>query len=116
MAIGRAIVCKPKFFMFDEPLANLDAALRLDMRIEIGKLHKSLGATMVCVPHDQVKDMTLAEFSGIETLVDVALKDGTRILCSMAEDRVFDPGQTIRLAFDPARAHLFAQDPTAKAA
>ncbi len=219
VAIGRAIVRKPEVFLFDEPLSNLDAALRLDMRIEIGKLHKSLGATMVYVTHDQVEAMTLAdkivvlkdgyvqqvgapmdlyhrpenlfvagfigapsmnflpvdivsrdadsahvqsslvtqfaapvwregigasgaatlgirpqdlhpvdsggiltgnvtlaERLGIETVVDVALSDGTRILCSMAEDRVFEPGQEIHLDFDPARAHLFAQDPQAKAA
>ncbi|MEM1237833.1 MAG: sn-glycerol-3-phosphate ABC transporter ATP-binding protein UgpC [Pseudomonadota bacterium] len=216
VAIGRAIVRQPEVFLFDEPLSNLDAALRLDMRIEIGKLHKSLGATMVYVTHDQVEAMTLAdkivvlkdgyvqqvgapmelyhrpenlfvagfigapsmnfldvdvlgrdgdsakvssslvaEFAapawregipssgratlgirpqdlhtvesggilqgtvtlaerlGIETVVDVALKDGTRILCSMAEDRVFEPGQAIHLDFDPARAHLFATETSA---
>ncbi|MEL6690902.1 MAG: sn-glycerol-3-phosphate ABC transporter ATP-binding protein UgpC [Pseudomonadota bacterium] len=219
VAIGRAIVRQPEVFLFDEPLSNLDAALRLDMRIEIGKLHKSLGATMVYVTHDQVEAMTLAdkivvlkdgyvqqvgapmelyhrpenlfvagfigapsmnfldvdvldrdrdsakvgstlvsEFAapawregipasgratlgirpqdlqpvdsggilqgtvtlaerlGIETVVDVALKDGTRILCSMAEDRVFEPGQAISLDFASERAHLFAPDPSAKAA
>ncbi len=61
VAIGRAIVREPKVFLFDEPLSNLDAALRLDMRMEIGKLHKSLGATMVYVTHDQVEAMTLAD-------------------------------------------------------
>jgi multiple sugar transport system ATP-binding protein len=220
VAIGRAIVRKPEVFLFDEPLSNLDAALRLDMRIEIGKLHKSLGATMVYVTHDQVEAMTLAdkivvlkdgyvqqmgapmdlyhrpenlfvagfigapsmnfldvdvisragetarvrsdlvaEFAapawreglpstgrailgvrpqdlhpvdtggilqgnvtlaerlGIETVVDVALKDGTRVLCSLAEDRVFEPGQPIRLDFDHSKAHLFArEDSQAKAA
>ncbi|MEM8728687.1 MAG: sn-glycerol-3-phosphate ABC transporter ATP-binding protein UgpC [Pseudomonadota bacterium] len=213
VAIGRAIVRKPEVFLFDEPLSNLDAALRLDMRIEIGKLHKSLDATMVYVTHDQVEAMTLAdkivvlkdgyvqqvgapmelyhrpeslfvagfigapsmnfltvtvsdrdhtsarvgsdlvadfaapawrpgvpssgpailgvrpqdlhpvdsggiltgtvtlaERLGIETVVDVALKDGTRILCSLAEDRVFEPGQTIHLDFDPSHAHLFAPE------
>ncbi|KIC47220.1 ABC transporter ATP-binding protein [Ruegeria sp. ANG-S4] len=214
VAIGRAIVRKPEVFLFDEPLSNLDAALRLDMRIEIGKLHKSLDATMVYVTHDQVEAMTLAdkivvlkdgyvqqvgapmelyhrpenlfvagfigapsmnfldvevvgkdgdsakvrsdlvaEFAapawregvpasgratlgirpqdlrpvdsggvlsgnvtlaerlGIETVVDVALKDGTRVLCSLAEDRVFEPGQSIALDFDNDRAHLFAPEP-----
>ena len=215
VAIGRAIVRKPEVFLFDEPLSNLDAALRLDMRMEIGKLHKSLSATMVYVTHDQVEAMTLAdkivvlkdgyvqqmgapmdlyhrpenlfvagfigapsmnflnvdlvarngdrakvrsdlvaEFAasawregipsaghatlgirpqdlrpvetggilhgnvtlserlGIETVVDIALKDGTRILCSLAEDRVFEPGQAISLDFDPDRAHLFALEDT----
>ncbi len=69
VAIGRAIVRKPQVFLFDEPLSNLDAALRMDMRMEIGKLHKALGATMVYVTHDQVEAMTLADKI-------VVLKDG----------------------------------------
>ena len=69
VAIGRAIVRKPKVFLFDEPLSNLDAALRMDMRMEIGKLHQQLGATMVYVTHDQVEAMTLADKI-------VVLKDG----------------------------------------
>ena len=211
VAIGRAIVRQPEVFLFDEPLSNLDAALRLDMRIEIGKLHKSLNATMVYVTHDQVEAMTLAdkivvlkdgyvqqvgspmelyhkpdnlfvagfigapsmnflnvdmvskegqvarirsnlveEFAapawradvpssgnatlgirpqdlrpvdsggvlhgnvtlaerlGTETVIDVALKDGSRILASLGEDRVFEPGEAISLDFDHSHAHLFA--------
>ena len=61
VAIGRAIVREPKVFLFDEPLSNLDAALRAQMRVEILKLHKRLGATMVYVTHDQVEAMTLAD-------------------------------------------------------
>ena len=61
VAIGRAIVRDPKVFLFDEPLSNLDAALRMDMRLEIGKLHQDLGATMIYVTHDQVEAMTLAD-------------------------------------------------------
>jgi multiple sugar transport system ATP-binding protein len=61
VAIGRAIVREPKVFLFDEPLSNLDAALRVQMRIEIAKLHHSLDATMVYVTHDQVEAMTLAD-------------------------------------------------------
>jgi ABC-type sugar transport system ATPase subunit len=61
VAIGRAIVRKPKVFLFDEPLSNLDAALRVQMRIEIAKLHHSLDATMIYVTHDQVEAMTLAD-------------------------------------------------------
>ncbi|MEM9522463.1 MAG: sn-glycerol-3-phosphate ABC transporter ATP-binding protein UgpC [Pseudomonadota bacterium] len=211
VAIGRAIVRNPEVFLFDEPLSNLDAALRLDMRIEIGKLHKSLGATMVYVTHDQVEAMTLAdkivvlkdgyvqqvgapmelyhkpenlfvagfigapsmnfldveiaardgdtarvrsdlvaEFAapcwregisssgratlgirpqdlypvesggvltghvtlaerlGTETVIEVALRDGGRVLASLSEDRLFEPGESIHLDFDHARAHLFA--------
>jgi multiple sugar transport system ATP-binding protein len=60
VAIGRAIVREPKAFLFDEPLSNLDAALRVEMRLEIARLHKKLAATMVYVTHDQVEAMTLA--------------------------------------------------------
>jgi len=61
VAIGRAIVREPQVFLFDEPLSNLDAELRVQMRLEIAKLHKSLGATMIYVTHDQVEAMTLAD-------------------------------------------------------
>jgi multiple sugar transport system ATP-binding protein len=61
VAIGRAIVRDPKVFLFDEPLSNLDAALRVQMRIEIAKLHHSLDATIIYVTHDQVEAMTLAD-------------------------------------------------------
>jgi ABC-type sugar transport system ATPase subunit len=61
VAIGRAIVREPKVFLFDEPLSNLDAALRVNTRVEIAKLHKMLNATIVYVTHDQVEAMTLAD-------------------------------------------------------
>ena len=61
VAIGRAIVREPKIFLFDEPLSNLDAALRSDMRIELAKLHRQLKATMIYVTHDQVEAMTMAD-------------------------------------------------------
>jgi multiple sugar transport system ATP-binding protein len=60
VAIGRAIVREPSVFLFDEPLSNLDAALRVNTRLEIAKLHRDLGATMIYVTHDQVEAMTLA--------------------------------------------------------
>ena len=60
-AIGRAIVRKPKIFLFDEPLSNLDAELRTRMRVEIARLHQAIGATMIYVTHDQVEAMTLAD-------------------------------------------------------
>ncbi len=69
VAIGRAIVREPKGFLFDEPLSNLDAALRVEMRFEIAKLHETLNTTMIYVTHDQVEAMTLADKI-------VVLKDG----------------------------------------
>ncbi|MEM8786680.1 MAG: sn-glycerol-3-phosphate ABC transporter ATP-binding protein UgpC [Pseudomonadota bacterium] len=214
VAIGRAIVRDPKVFLFDEPLSNLDAALRMDMRMEIGKLHQTLGASMIYVTHDQVEAMTLAdkivvlrggevmqigtpmelyhhpanlfvagflgapsmnfldvrvtdldagaatvshpaldsvrvgtagraisggaaailgirpqyltptapadgmlhgtvaltERLGSETVVDVGLKDGSRIVAAIAEDRVLPPGTEIGLRFDAAQAHLFPKE------
>ena len=61
VAIGRAIVRTPKLFLFDEPLSNLDAALRVATRIEIARLHRDLAATMIYVTHDQIEAMTLAD-------------------------------------------------------
>jgi multiple sugar transport system ATP-binding protein len=61
VAIGRAIVREPRLFLFDEPLSNLDAALRAKTRIELARLHRDLGATMVYVTHDQVEAMTLGD-------------------------------------------------------
>jgi lactose/L-arabinose transport system ATP-binding protein len=61
VAIGRAIVRDPDVFLFDEPLSNLDAELRVEMRVEIAHLHKKLGTTMIYVTHDQVEAMTLAD-------------------------------------------------------
>jgi multiple sugar transport system ATP-binding protein len=59
VAVGRAIVRKPKVFLFDEPLSNLDAKLRVQMRLEISRLHKKLGTTMIYVTHDQTEAMTM---------------------------------------------------------
>ncbi|MEI8697975.1 ABC transporter ATP-binding protein [Mesorhizobium sp. ISC15] len=61
VAIGRAIVREPQVFLFDEPLSNLDAELRVQMRVEISRLHKELGVTMIYVTHDQTEAMTLAD-------------------------------------------------------
>ena len=61
VAIGRAIVRRPKVFLFDEPLSNLDAALRVEMRVELSRLHKRLGTTMIYVTHDQTEAMTLGD-------------------------------------------------------
>jgi multiple sugar transport system ATP-binding protein len=211
VAIGRAIVRDPKVFLFDEPLSNLDAALRMDMRMEIGRLHQDLGTSMIYVTHDQVEAMTLAdkivvlkdgevmqagtpmelyhepanlfvagflgapsmnfidvsvsergdtdvlvgnpsldpirvdtrgrtlksgeravlgvrpqylmptdpesgmlhgtvsltERLGSETVVDIALRDGTNVIAAIAEDRIMKPGHEISLSFDAAKAHVF---------
>ena len=85
VAIGRAITRKPSVFLFDEPLSNLDAALRMDMRMEIGRLHEQLGATMIYVTHDQVEAMTLADKI-------VVLKDG----------KVMQVGKPMELYHEPA--------------
>ncbi|MEL6463534.1 MAG: sn-glycerol-3-phosphate ABC transporter ATP-binding protein UgpC [Pseudomonadota bacterium] len=85
VAIGRAIVRDPKVFLFDEPLSNLDAALRMNMRMEIGKLHQDLGASMIYVTHDQVEAMTLADKI-------VVLKDG----------QVMQAGTPMELYHEPA--------------
>ena len=215
VAIGRAITRKPEVFLFDEPLSNLDAALRMDMRMEIGKLHQQLGATMIYVTHDQVEAMTLADkivvlkdgevmqagapmdlyhhpknlfvagflgapsmnFSivdivkidgehitvksdeiaqtvvnaqgrsfavgdkatlglrpqylsivdasaasmtgtvvlterlGSETVLNIRLTDGSTMIAAIADDQIFDSGQSVGLEFDPAKAHLFDELP-----
>src|SRR5450432_342356 len=79
VAMGRAIVRHPKAFLFDEPLSNLDALLRSEMRVEIKKLHQRLGSTIVYVTHDQVEAMTLADRIAIlraGTLVQYDTPDG----------------------------------------
>ncbi len=85
VAIGRAIVREPKLFLFDEPLSNLDAALRINTRIEIADLHRKLGASMIYVTHDQIEAMTLANKI-------VVLRDG----------RVEQVGAPMELYNDPA--------------
>ncbi|WP_316860564.1 sn-glycerol-3-phosphate ABC transporter ATP-binding protein UgpC [uncultured Cohaesibacter sp.] len=214
VAIGRAITRKPSVFLFDEPLSNLDAALRMDMRMEIGQLHNQLDATMIYVTHDQVEAMTLAdkivvlrdgkvmqvgapmelyhepankfvagflgapsmnfidvdihdldadtatvgnsaldpirvktrgrsfekggkavlgvrpqylktcsqgcgqmhgkviltERLGTETVVDLSLADGSKMIASFDEDLVLEPNQALDLSFDPAQVHLFTPD------
>ena len=85
VAIGRAIVREPKLFLFDEPLSNLDAALRMNTRIEIADLHRTLSASMIYVTHDQTEAMTLADKI-------VVLRDG----------RVEQVGSPMELYNDPA--------------
>jgi multiple sugar transport system ATP-binding protein len=92
VAIGRAIVRKPQVFLFDEPLSNLDAALRMDMRMEIGKLHQQLGATMIYVTHDQVEAMTLADKI-------VVLKDGQVMQVGAPMDLYHNPANLFVAGF-----------------
>ncbi|MEO0496151.1 MAG: ABC transporter ATP-binding protein [Pseudomonadota bacterium] len=84
VAIGRAIVREPKGFLFDEPLSNLDAALRVQMRFEIAKLHDTLSTTMIYVTHDQVEAMTLADKI-------VVLKDGLIMQVGTPRELYEDP-------------------------
>jgi multiple sugar transport system ATP-binding protein len=77
VAIGRAIVRKPGVFLFDEPLSNLDAALRVQTRIEIAKLHANLGASMIYVTHDQVEAMTLADKIVLLNAGEAMQRDGS---------------------------------------
>jgi ABC-type sugar transport system ATPase subunit len=89
VAIGRALVQEPDVFLFDEPLSNLDAELRLSTRVEIAALHKRLGKTMIYVTHDQVEAMTLADKI-------VVLRDG----------RIEQVGKPLHLYRDPANAFV----------
>jgi multiple sugar transport system ATP-binding protein len=77
VAIGRAIVRQPGVFLFDEPLSNLDATLRVQTRIEIAKLHRELGASMIYVTHDQVEAMTLADKIVLLNVGQATLEDGS---------------------------------------
>ena len=83
VAVGRAIVREPKVFLFDEPLSNLDAQLRVQMRTEIGALHARLGATMIYVTHDQVEAMTLG--SRIAVMLDGTVQQVARPLALFNE-------------------------------
>ena len=91
VAIGRAVVREPRIFLFDEPLSNLDAELRVDMRGEIARLHKRLGNTMIYVTHDQVEAMTMAD--KIAVLRDGLVEQfGTPLELYNAPDNIFVAG------------------------
>ena len=92
VAIGRAIVRKPDVFLFDEPLSNLDAELRVSMRIEIARLHRELGNTMVYVTHDQTEAMTLADKI-------VVLRDGRIEQVGTPRDLYEDPANRFVAGF-----------------
>ncbi|TDR05883.1 ABC transporter ATP-binding protein [Marinomonas communis] len=92
VAMGRALVRDPKIFLFDEPLSNLDAKLRVDMRTEIKKLHQRLQATIVYVTHDQIEAMTLA------TKIAV-MKDGVLQQLGAPRDIYYEPANTFVATF-----------------
>ncbi|PDS79707.1 sn-glycerol-3-phosphate ABC transporter ATP-binding protein UgpC [Rhizobium sp. L43] len=92
VAIGRAIVRKPDVFLFDEPLSNLDAELRVSMRIEIARLHRELGNTMIYVTHDQTEAMTLADKI-------VVLRDGRVEQAGTPRQIYEDPANTFVAGF-----------------
>ena len=89
VAMGRAIVRNPKVFLMDEPLSNLDAKLRVQMRIEISKIHQRLGATIIYVTHDQTEAMTLG------TRI-VVMKDGVVQQVDTPSEPVSETRQLIR--------------------
>src|SRR5580658_10392371 len=91
VALGRAIVRKPKVFLFDEPLSNLDAKMRVQMRTEISKLHRSLDSTMIYVTHDQVEAMTM----------------GDRI-CMMKDGRIQQVAEPLEIYNQPANMFVAA--------
>jgi lactose/L-arabinose transport system ATP-binding protein len=92
VAIGRAIVRDPEVFLFDEPLSNLDAELRVSMRVEIAKLHQQLGSTMIYVTHDQTEAMTLADKI-------VVLRDGKVEQAGTPEELYEDPANLFVAGF-----------------
>ena len=100
VAIGRAIVRGPDVFLFDEPLSNLDAELRVEMRVEIARLHGEIGATMIYVTHDQVEAMTLADKI-------VVLRAGYIEQIGSPMDLYQDPGQQVRRRFHWLAEHEF---------
>lgn len=104
VAIGRSIVREPKVFLFDEPLSNLDAELRVQMRIEIARLHQSLDATMIYVTHDQTEAMTLADRI-------VVLRDGKIEQVGQPTDLYDDPDNMFVAGFigSPAMNFLDAR-------
>jgi multiple sugar transport system ATP-binding protein len=90
VAIGRALVQQAKVFLFDEPLSNLDAKLRTEMRVELKRLHKELGATIIYVTHDQIEAMTLA--------TGIAVMRGGRIEQYAVPDTLYEQPETLFVA------------------
>src|SRR5258705_272754 len=100
VALGRAIVRHPRVFLFDEPLSNLDAKLRVQMRVELKKLHLRLGTTAIYVTHDQVEQL------GSEILLD--MKVGESVMVASVEPTVrVKVRDKLRFAMRPSRLHVF---------
>jgi multiple sugar transport system ATP-binding protein len=126
VAIGRAIVKEPKAFLFDEPLSNLDAELRVKMRSEIAALHRRLGATMIYVTHDQVEAMTMADtivvlregiVEQVGSPIELYMRPRNRFVACflgapqmnlLAADAVAAGTQGLELAVDQGRARIAA--------
>src|SRR5205085_2586877 len=121
VALGRAIVRHPRVFLFDEPLSNLDAKLRVQMRVELKKLHLRLGTTAIYVTHDQVEAMTLGdrvvvmkdgvvqqvgEQLGSEILLDMKVGEGVMVASVEPTARV-KVRDKLRVAMRPSRLHVF---------
>lgn len=96
VAIGRTLVAEPSVFLLDEPLSNLDAALRVQMRIEISRLHKRLGRTMIYVTHDQVEAMTLADKIVVLDQPVAWRRLGNRWSCTTIRQTVLSPDLSVR--------------------
>ncbi|WP_338720957.1 ABC transporter ATP-binding protein [Devosia sp. XK-2] len=105
VAIGRAIVRDPEVFLFDEPLSNLDAELRVSMRVEIAKLHNQLGSTMIYVTHDQTEAMTLADKI-------VVMRDGKIEQAGTPEELYEDPDNQFVAGFIGSPRMNFIASPT----
>src|SRR3989441_1997095 len=116
VALGRAIVRHPRVFLFDEPLSNLDAKLRVQMRVELKKLHLRLGTTAIYVTHDQVEAtadhpsfdavIEVVEQLGSEILLDMKVGEGMMVASVEPSVRV-KVRDKLRLAMRPSRLHVF---------
>ena len=102
MAVGRAIVRKPKVFLFDEPLSNLDAKLRVQMRVELKKLHERLQTTIIYVTHDQVEAMTMGDCI-------VVMKDGLKQQMGPPLELYFHPANKFVAGFIGSPAMNFME-------
>ena len=102
VAVGRAIVRKPKAFLFDEPLSNLDAKMRVQMRTEISKLHQHLESTMIYVTHDQTEAMTMADRIVVMNEGKIYMQGGKEIF--RREEELKSIGLTVPLAVRVAHA------------